>query len=75
MILREPLSDALHRIEDLITEIYRDLPSLLDEDQVLVPDSAFRLLVIERLLQIKNDIGLSLFPVSQSDRAKSVRSE
>jgi len=75
MILREPLTDALHRVENLITQIYQGLPSIFDQDQVVEKDSALSLSMIGELLKIKNDIGLCLFPLSPIQSVEQARSE
>jgi len=75
MILREPLTDALHRVEKLITRIYQGLPPLFDQDEVVEKDSAVSLLMIGELLKIKNDIGLCLFPISPVQSIEQARSE
>ena len=71
----EPLTDALHRVEDLITKLYQGLPSLFDQDQGGALDSEASLSMIGELLQIKNDIGLCLFPISPFYRIEQARSE
>jgi len=75
MILREPLTDALHRVENLITRIYQGLPPLFDQDEVVEEDSAVSLSMIGELLKIKNDIGLCLFPISPVQSIEQARSE